>query len=87
MAKKLVCGCFGTIYDAVMSKKPGVMTGNRTDRTEECIQAVADHMKIKADNNTDDKGFWQYTWPGIGRLTWENEEMASDDEQEGKADE
>ena len=47
MAKKSVCGCFGTIYDAVLSKKPGVMTGNRVDRTNECINAVAEHMKSK----------------------------------------
>lgn len=73
MAKKLVCSCFGTIYDAVLSKKAGVMTSNRIDRTDECIIAVAEHMKIKADVNNDSPGYWQYEWPGFGRLTWETE--------------
>lgn len=84
MPKKLVCGCFGTIYDAVLSKRPGVMTGNRTERTDECISAVAEHMKFKADYNKDQPGFWQYVWPGIGTLTWETNieygKKESDDE-------
>ena len=71
MPKKLVCGIFGTIYDAVMSKTPGKMTGNRIDRTDECIEAVASHMKCKADTNKDTPGFWQYEWPSVGTLTWE----------------
>lgn len=74
MAKKLVvAGLTGTIYDAVMSKKPGVMTGNRTDRTQECIGAVADHMKLKADHNEQMQGFFRYYWEGIGTLTWQSE--------------
>ena len=73
MAKKLVCGCFGTIYDAVLSKNPGIMTGNRVDRTNECINAVAEHMKFQADCNEKSPGFWQYEWQGVGRLTWESE--------------
>lgn len=80
MAKKLVAaGLTGTIYDAVLSKKEqGVMTGDRTDRTDECIEAVANHMKIKADSNKDDKGFWQYQWEGVGTLTWESENAESE---------
>lgn len=74
MAKKLVVsGLTGTIFDAVLSKTPGVMTNNRTDRTDECISAVAEHMKTKADCNEQKKGFWQYQWDGIGTLTWEQE--------------
>lgn len=74
MAKKLVVsGLTGTIFDAVLSKTPGVMTNNRTDRTDECISAVAEHMKTKADCNEQNKGFWQYQWDGIGTLTWEQE--------------
>lgn len=58
MKKKLVVsGLTATIYDAVLSKTPGIMTNNRTDRTDECIRAVAEHMKFKADNNDQDKGF------------------------------
>ena len=77
MAKKLVAaGLTGTIYDAVLSQKdPNVMTGNRTDRTDECIEAVANHMKIKADSNKDGKGYWQYQWKGVGTLTWESENV------------
>lgn len=73
MSKKLVVsGLSGTIYDAVLSKTPGVMTGNRTDRTNEVIGAVADHMKMKADYNKENKGFWQYEWEGVGTLTWKD---------------
>lgn len=43
------------------------------NKTDECISAVAEHMKHKADFNKDSKGFWQYTWPGFGKLTWESE--------------
>lgn len=80
MAKKLVCGYFGTIYDAVMSKKPGVMTRNRVDRTDECINAVAEHMKFHADYNKYTPGFWQYKWSGIGQLTWESEKGRDENE-------
>jgi hypothetical protein len=73
MKKLVVAGITGTIYDAVLSKTPGIMTSNRKDRTDECIIAVAEHMKHKADFNKDGEGFWQYSWPGVGRLTWESE--------------
>lgn len=74
MKKLVVAGLSGTIYDAVLSKTPGVMTGKRTDRTDECIRAVADHMAAHAESNQDAPGFWQYIWPGIGTLTWTKEE-------------
>ena len=84
MARKLVVAAItGTIYDAQMTKKPGVMSGNRTDRTDEAIGAVAEHMKLKAEENKDTTGFWQYIWPGIGTLTWEDEKKVTDD---GKTD-
>lgn len=73
MKTLVVAGITGTIYDAILSKTPGIMTGNRVDRTDECISAVANHMKSKADFNKEQNGFWQYCWPGIGKLTWENE--------------
>lgn len=73
MGKLVVAGLTGTIYDAVLSKNPKIMTGNKRDRTDECITAVAEHMKHKADNNEQQKGFWQYRWKGIGTLTWEAE--------------
>lgn len=79
MKKLVVAGLSGTIYDAVLSKTPGVMTGKRTERTGECIVAVAEHMKHKADFNQDSKGFWQYQWPGFGKLTWESEAIREAD--------
>lgn len=79
MAKKLVvAGITGTIFDAVLSKKPGVMTSNRTDRTDECIEAVAGHMKTKADLNEQQRGVFQYRWEGIGTLTWKSENVESE---------
>ena len=56
------------------------MTGNRVDRTNECINAVAEHMKLKAEDNKDAPGFWQYELPGIGRLTWESEKGRDENE-------
>lgn len=77
MVKKLaVSELSGTIFDAAMSKKPGVMTDNKVNRTEECVTAVAEHMKFKADNNEQRKGFFQYEWEGIGTLTWQSESEA-----------
>ena len=74
MKKKLVVSeLTGTIFDAVLGKTQGVMTNNRTERTDECIRAVAEHMKTKADYNEQEKGFWQYRWKGIGTLTWQSE--------------
>ena len=81
MAKKLVvAGLTGTIYDAVLSKTPNVMTNNRTDRTDECISAVADHMRVKAEHNEKQKGFFQYCWEGVGTLTWQSESEGDDGE-------
>ena len=83
MAKKLVvAGLDGTIYDAVLSKKPNVMTSNRTDRTDECITAVANHMMVKAKYNELKKGFFQYSWEGAGTLTWQSEN--NEENQEGR---
>lgn len=80
MAKKLVvAGITGAIYDAVLSKKPGVMTDNRAGRTDECIKAVAEHMKTKADLNEQQRGVFQYRWEGIGTLTWKSENVESED--------
>ena len=82
MAKKLVvAGLTGTIFDAVLSKTPNVMTNNRTDRTDECISAVADHMRVKAEHNEQKKGFFQYRWDGVGTLTWQSESEKSNDEE------
>lgn len=80
MAKRLVvAGITGTIYDARMTKTPGLMSTDRRDRTDEAIQAVAEHMKAKAEMNKDTPGFWQYQWPGVGTLTWEDEKDGGND--------
>ena len=83
MAKKLVvAGITGTIYDAVLSKKPGIMTDSRTDRTDECIKVVAEHMKTKADLNEQQRGIFQYRWEGIGTLTWKSENACTNNRKE-----
>ena len=80
MPKKLVvAGISGTIYDALMTKAPGLMSTDRRDRTDEAIQAVAEHMKAKAEMNKDTPGLWQYQWPGVGTLTWVDEKYGEPD--------
>ena len=81
MAKTLVVAALtGTIYEADMTKKPGVMkTNGRIDRTKECVSAVAEHMKLMADFNTEQPGFFQYVWEGIGTLTWQAEKDGESD--------
>lgn len=37
-------------------------------------------MKLKADDNKEAKGFYQYQWPGVGTLTWQSEKGGSNDE-------
>ena len=80
MEKKLVVAeLSGTIYDTHILKN-GLMSTVRTDRTDEAINAVAEHMKLRADENETSKGFWQYIWKGIGTLTWENASDIQDTE-------
>lgn len=73
MKKLVVAGLSGTIYDAVLSKKENQMTSNRVDRTDECINAVAEHMKAMGEFNKNTPGFWQYEWDGVGTLTWQEQ--------------
>lgn len=79
MKKLVVAAVSATIYDAVLSRDGKKMTANRTDRTDECIRAVAEHMKDKADFNQDDVGFWEYEWPGIGKLTWTSDNLTHEE--------
>lgn len=68
--KKLVCGCFGTIYYAQILKN-GMMSGsNREDVTDDALTAVIDHimsMKEYKDNN----GFsgYEYGKKDGGKIT------------------
>ena len=69
MANNLVVGeLTGTIYD----------TTSETDRTDECIRTVAEHMRVRAESNNEQKGFWQYRWKGFGTLTWQSENEESE---------
>lgn len=49
MIRKIVCGCFGTIYDANICKDGKMSLRNRRNVTDECIQAVVDHIATLED--------------------------------------
>lgn len=70
--KKLVCGCFGTIYYATILKS-GIMGNQRVDVTKDAINAVAEHMMQEAKLNKDNPGTWCFRWKGIGTLTFKTE--------------
>lgn len=42
--RKIVCGCFGTIYDAEILKSGKMSDKNRRNVTNECVEAVAEHL-------------------------------------------
>jgi len=42
--KKVVCGCFGTIYYAQILKNGMMSSSNRIDITDEAIEAVLAHI-------------------------------------------
>lgn len=44
MMKKLVCGCFGTIYYAQILKNGLMSDTNREDVTDDAINAVIQHI-------------------------------------------
>ena len=59
--KKLVCGCFGTIYYANILKD-GVMSDNgRIDMTDDAIDCVMNHLLCQ--QNYMDNGFSGYDIP------------------------
>lgn len=53
--KKVVCGCFGTIYYATILKD-GRMSKDRIDITDDAINAVVDHI-MQMSQYTANKGF------------------------------
>ena len=67
--KKLVC-CDATIYDVAQTDDHGALGIDCVDRTDECIDAVAQHMLEMASRNKDLPGAFLYEWPGIGKLSW-----------------
>lgn len=59
--KKIVCGCFGTIYYAEISKN-GFMSGNnRKDVTDDALVAVLNHI-MAMDEYKDRDGFSGYEY-------------------------
>lgn len=59
--KKVVCGCFGTIYYAEISKN-GFMSGNnRKDVTDDALVAVLNHI-MAMDEYKDRDGFSGYEY-------------------------
>lgn len=65
--KKVVCGCFGTIYYATILKN-GLM-GAKVDVTDDAVNAVAEHLLAEIEYK--DKGYAGYSWDkkyGNGKL-------------------
>lgn len=60
--KKLVCGCFGTIYYATILKDGWMSDKDRVDLTDEAIDAVFQHI-ISMDR-FEKEGFAGYDIPG-----------------------
>ena len=58
--KKIICGCFGTIYEASILKNGLMSVNGRVDCTDECIDAVLQHFITAPKYKFDDNG-----WGGI----------------------
>lgn len=67
----VIAGPAHDIYDAVLLKEPNVMSEDRRIRTQECIDAVAEHMRFMAESLGG--SVFEYSWEGLGTLTWANE--------------
>lgn len=57
--KKLVCGCFGTIYYSTILKNGLMSDRDRVDVTDDAIAAVTDHILSMDTKKT---GFSGYTF-------------------------
>ncbi|MDU6263775.1 MAG: hypothetical protein E6600_04665 [Anaerocolumna aminovalerica] len=79
MSKKLVVsGLTDTIFLSNIRKNGTMNTQGREDKTDEAIRAVANHMIGKSRG----KAGFEYSFPGIGTLSWTNETGGNPD---GKA--
>lgn len=58
--KKLVCGCFGTIYYAQILKNGLMSSSNRVDVTDDAIYAVLQHCMSEPDYMK--RGFFGYEY-------------------------
>ena len=47
--KKIVCGCFGTIYYAQILKNGLMSDSNRIDVTDDALRAVLDHIMLMSE--------------------------------------
>ena len=61
--KKVVCGCFGTIYYATILKN-GLMSDNRVDITDDAIFAVLQHLTCE--KGYEENGFYGYEFKNNG---------------------
>lgn len=75
MKRELIAsGDTGKIFDAVMDvNNPELMTDDRIDRTWECIIAVANHMRQRADCGLEND-IWKYHMENEGTLIWINKD-------------
>lgn len=63
--KKLVCGCFGTIYYTQILKDGKMSCSNRVDVTDDAVQAVLQHCMLETDYMKN--GFFGYEY-NIGNV-------------------
>lgn len=59
--KKIVCGCFGTIYYAQILKNGLMSDSNRIDVTDDALLAVLDHI-MAMDEYKERDGFSGYEY-------------------------
>ena len=59
--KRIVCGCFGTIYYAQILKNGLMSDSNRIDVTDDALRAVLDHI-ITMDEYKERDGFSGYEY-------------------------
>lgn len=64
--KKIVCGCFGTIYYAQILKNGLMSDSNRIDVTDDALLAVLDHI-MAMDEYKERDGFSGYEYRIGGR--------------------
>ncbi|MBQ8167185.1 MAG: hypothetical protein IJZ96_09140 [Lachnospiraceae bacterium] len=75
MKRKLIAsGDTGKIFDALIDPfRPCMITDGMIDRTWECIIAVANHMRQRADSGLEND-IWKYHMENEGTLIWINKD-------------
>ena len=65
--RKIVCGCFGNIYDAEILKSGKMSDKNRRIVTDECIKAITEHLHtIMTQDNSSKAGYMWQKKDGVG---------------------